>query len=126
VLLNIIYLSLYGPTPRYAVGTLLMIIGTLGLNVSKMKVNTNTNIFVILYFISIFFLVRASSYQAYLDNPQTVLFDPVELAKYEPFIGDWVKPDVGDACWINLKCTMERENIYFDEGTFFKIAYKDL
>ena len=126
VLLNIIYLSLYGPTPRYAVGTILMIIGALGLNVSKMKVNINTNLFVILYFISIFFLVRASSYQAFLDNPQTVLFDPVELAKYEPFIGDWVKPDVGDACWINLKCTMERENIYFDEGTFFKIAYKDL
>ena len=126
ILLNITYLSLYGPTPRYAVGTLMMIIGTLGLNISKMKVNINSNLFIVFYFISIFFLVRASSYQAFLDTPETVLFDPVELAKYEPSIGDWVKPDVGDACWINLKCTMENENIYIDEGTFFKTAFKDL
>ena len=126
ILVNLTYLILYGPTPRYAVGTLLVVIGTLGFNVSKMRVNINANLFIVLYFISIFFLVRASSYQAFLDTPETVLFDPVELAKYEPSIGDWVKPDVGDACWINLKCTMENENIYIDEGTFFKTAFKDL
>jgi len=126
IFLNIIYLSLYGPTPRYAVGTLMLIIGTLGFNVSKIKININQNIFIIIYFVSIFFLVRASSYQSFLNNPETVLFDPVELAKYEPSIGNWVKPDIGDACWINLKCTMENENIHIDEGTFFKTAFKDL
>ena len=104
----------------------MLIIGTLGFNVSKIKININQNIFIIIYFVSIFFLVRASSYQSFLNNPETVLFDPVELARYEPSIGDWVKPDIGDACWINLKCTMENENIYIDEGTFFKTAFKDL
>ena len=44
-----------------------------------------------------------------------------EITTYE----NWIKPDTGDRCWINLKCTMESKNIKFNTEGFFKVAFKE-
>ena len=73
---------------------------------------------------SVLLLVRVSSYQTFLSDPTIAIFNPVGLAKYEYRYDDWVLPDEGDQCWINLKCTMHREDIYISDESFFKVAYR--
>ena len=61
------------------------------------------------------------------EGHQTALFDTTfykfddEITTYE----NWIKPDTGDRCWINLKCTMESKNIKFNTEGFFKVAFKE-
>ena len=124
ILLNITYLMLYGPTPRYAIGICLLSVGVLGISVSKPKFEINYNLFTVMAIFSVLLLVRVSSYQTFLSDPSIAIFNPVGLAKYEYRYDDWVLPDEGDQCWINLKCTMEKEEILFNKTGIFKVAYK--
>ena len=124
ILLNITYLILYGPTPRYAIGICLLSVGVLGISVSKPKFEINYNLFSVMAIFSVLLLVRVSSYQTFLSDPSIAIFNPVGLAKYEYRYDDWVLPDEGDQCWINLKCTMEKEEILFNKTGIFKVAYK--
>ena len=46
------------------------------------------------------------------------------FAQYQDIGNGWVIPDEGDQCWINLKCTMEKQPAVIIQGSFFKTAYK--
>ena len=72
---------------------------------------------------SVIFLVRKSSYEAFLNNKDPILFDPRELAVYVLNDNGYVKPDIGDQCWINLNCTMNNDEIIIKRNTLFLTAY---
>ena len=75
-------------------------------------------------FLSVALLVRSNSYAALLTDSSLLLFNPVEEAKYVKYNNDWYLPDSGDQCWINLKCSMARDDVFIDDTSFFKVAYK--
>ncbi len=126
VISNLIYLIFYGPTPRYSVGILITIVGFIGFYINKLKFEIKNVVFYFLIFVSAFLLIRFNSYQAFLNNETTQLFDSREIAVYIESNNDFVRPDIGDQCWINLKCTMSNDLISINDSGFFKIASRQV
>ena len=123
---SLLYLLFFGPIPRYAMGTLLTIIGIFGFYSKNEKFTLNKYLIYFLITICVGLIPRANSYIEFLSNQRVAVSDPrleeqyVEVQTYE----NWIKPDKGDRCWINLKCTMHREDIYISDESFFKVAYR--
>lgn len=122
---NLMYLIFFGPIPRYAMGFMMVSISLIGLFTSELKFNISKNFIFIFVFISVVLLVRINSYNSFFSYNNLNLFDPRVHAEYVEFNKNWVIPDEGDQCWINLKCSMARDNVYIDDDNFFKVAYKD-
>ena len=126
-LASISYLIFYGPIPRYSMGILCTTVCLFGFFVKKPKLNLSKNTLLTVFIIAIGLFPRISSYQNFLSYKEISLFDPRietqygEITTYE----NWIKPDTGDRCWINIKCTMESKNIKFNTEGFFKVAFKE-
>jgi hypothetical protein len=125
IIANIFYLIFFGPIPRYAMGFMMVSISLIGLFTCELKINISKNFRYIFIFISIILLVRINSYNSFFSYSDFSLFDPRVEAKYVQFNQDWVIPDVGDQCWINLNCSMARDDVFIDDSSFFKVAYKN-
>lgn len=123
---SVLYLLFYGPIPRYAIGIMLTFVGIFGFYTADEKIKINKFIVYILIVISVGLVPRANSYIEFIKNQSIAVFDPRLETLYEEVQRheNWIKPDKGDRCWINLKCTMNTENIIFSENFFFKVAYK--
>ena len=119
-----LYLFLYGPTPRYATGLLMLTVASICFFIEEFKFKISTKYLYVLYIFSIILLVRGTSYQSFLSGEEIALFNPVPVAQYQDINNEWVIPDEGDQCWINLKCTMEKQPAVIVDGVFFKTAYK--
>ena len=128
IFLSLAYLVFYGPIPRYSIGILCTIIGVVGFFVESDKIKIPKTLLVLLFLFSLALVPRVNSYTNFINNKAYSLFDPRTELQYNEIKSneDWVKPDNGDRCWINLKCTMEDLNILIDEGSFFKTAYKEI
>jgi hypothetical protein len=124
ITLYFVYIFLYGPTPRYATGLLILSIASMAFFVDDFKFKINKKVSLLFYIFSIVLLIRSSSYAAFLSGSNIAIFDPVIIAKYQEAQNGWVIPDEGDQCWINLKCTMEKQPATIIEENFYKTAYK--
>ena len=123
ILINFLYLVNYGPTPRYAMGTFLLMVLSFGFLIDDLKFNLKPVSIYLLIIISAGSLVRGSSYNAFLESDYSSgLFDPRDEAIYVEQNNGYLKPDIGDQCWINLQCTMSTHNIRFDKSSFFPTA----
>ena len=95
-----------------------------GNGIERKSVEIKVKIPDIAYFVlisaSIFLLIRFDSYSSLLNNNNLVIFDPREEAKYITTENGYLSPDIGDQCWVNLKCTMNRDTITITNGKFFK------
>tara|TARA_Y100000389_G_scaffold205130_1_gene263721 strand:- start:9968 stop:11623 length:1656 start_codon:yes stop_codon:yes gene_type:complete len=120
VIANITYLILFGPIPRYATGLLMLIVGSLAIGVREIKVVIPNFAYYILISASIFLLIRFDSYSSLLNNNNLLIFDPREESRYITTENGYLSPDAGDQCWVNLKCTMNRDTITITNGKFFK------
>jgi len=123
---SLLYLLFFGPIPRYAMGTMLTFVGIFGLYTANEKIKVHKLMLYILIFISVGLIPRANSYVEFINNQTIAVSDPRLEMLYEEVQTheNWIQPHKGDRCWINLKCTMNRENIIFSEDSFFKVAYK--
>ena len=123
---SFLYLLFFGPIPRYAMGTLLTVVGIFGFYSKSEKYSLNKYLVYFLIIICVGLIPRANSYIEFITNPRIAVSDPRIEQPYIPIQThqNWVKPDRGDRCWINLKCTMHREDIYISEESFFKVAYR--
>jgi hypothetical protein len=121
------YLLFYGPIPRYSMGILCTIICTFGFFTETTKIKTPKYLGKILFLAAISLFPRVSSYQNFINNKDINLFDPRVESQYIDIStnNDWVKPDSGDRCWINLNCTMEEKKIIVNDDGYFKFAYKE-
>jgi len=121
------YLVFYGPIPRYSIGILCTIIGVLGFFVDTYKARVPRFLLLGLFIFSLALVPRVNSYLNMFNNKSYTLFDPRIEAQYTEIKSNpnWIQPDNGDRCWINLKCTMEEKNIVINEENYFKIAYKE-
>ena len=117
---NIIYLILFGPIPRYATGLFMLVVGSLAIGIKEIKVKIPDIAYYVLISASIFLLIRFDSYSSLLNNNNLVIFDPRQEAKYITTENGYLSPDIGDQCWVNLKCTMNRDTITITNGKFFK------
>ncbi len=126
-LLGVMYLVFYGPIPRYSMGILCTIICTFGFFTETTKIKTPKYLAKILFLAAISLFPRVSSYQNFINNKDINLFDPRVESQYIDIStnNDWVKPDSGDRCWINLNCTMEEKKIIVNDDGYFKFAYKE-
>ena len=126
-LLGVMYLVFYGPIPRYSMGILCTIICTFGFFTETTKIKTPKYLGKILFLAAISLFPRVSSYQNFINNKDINLFDPRVESQYIDIStnNDWVKPDSGDRCWINLNCTMEEKKIIVNDDGYFKFAYKE-
>ena len=100
----------------------------MGFFVESDKIKIPKTLLVLLFLFSLALVPRVNSYTNFINNKAYSLFDPRTELQYNEIKSNegWVKPDNGDRCWINLKCTMEDLNILIDEGSFFKTAYKEI
>ena len=123
---SFLYLLFFGPIPRYAMGTLLTVVGIFGFYSKSEKYSLNKYLVYFLIIICVGLIPRANSYIEFITNPRIAVSDPRIEQPYIPIQThqNWVKPDRSDRCWINLKCTMHREDIYISEESFFKVAYR--
>ncbi len=123
---SFLYLLFFGPIPRYAMGTMLTFVAILGYYSKKEKIKINKYVAYFLIFISVGMVPRANSYIEFIFNHTIAVSDPRLETLYEEvqIHENWVQPHKGDRCWINLKCTMHRENIVISEESFFKVAYR--
>jgi hypothetical protein len=130
LIFNFTYLLFYGPIPRYTIGVCLVSISLIGFFAGKSRYEINDYFKYFLIFISIFLIVRLHSYESLMFNDQIRLFDPrtspevYEKVGFSDSFGNWVKPNDGDQCWANLKCTMSDEDVIFIEKGLFKYAYR--
>lgn len=126
-LLGVLYLVFYGPIPRYSMGILCTIICTFGFFTETTKIKIPKYLGIILFLAAISLLPRVSSYQNFINNKDINLFDPRVESQYTDIStnNDWVRPDSGDRCWINLNCTMEEKKIIVNDNGYFKFAYKE-
>ena len=130
VLVNFTYLLFYGPIPRYAIGICMVSVSLIGYFSGNLKFEINNSIKYGLIFLSVFSVVRLNSYISFIENDDLRIFNPLEVELiYEDVVfinafENWVKPEIGDQCWANLKCTMSDQDIYFTENSIFKTAYR--
>jgi len=99
------------------------IIGLFSEDAKYFKLNRLTKNILILF--SVILLIRSTSYVSMLNNNNIELFDPRPIAEYVLQENGWLKPDVGDQCWIKLRCTMSTHKLIIDEDGFFKTAYRE-
>ena len=125
IVLNLIYLIYYGPTPRYLIGLMLFIVSYLGYNDVELKVKFSHIHIYSLILLSAVFLIRSTSYSELINGGGDKLFDPRYEAKYIQQSNGWVKPDFGDQCWINLECTMSTHELEIVKRQFFDVAIRD-
>lgn len=129
ILFNSIYLILFGPIPRYAVGLCLVSVGFLGIFSTEFKFKISKTTKYLLVFFSVFLLVRMTSYSAFLNNNELRLFDPRDNYEINTLIGfdryseNWVGPLDKDKCWSNIECTPSKVEIKFFKKGIFKVAY---
>ena len=125
IVLNLIYLIYYGPTPRYLIGLMLFIVSYLGFNDVELKIKfTHIQIYSLIL-VSAVFLIRSTSYSELINGGGDKLFDPRYEAKYIQQSNGWVKPDFGDQCWINLECTMSTHELEIVKRQLFDVAIRD-
>ena len=131
LILNFFYLLFYGPIPRYAIGFCILTVSILGFFVDSSKFNIDKKLIYFLTIFSIVFVVRVNSYYSFLDFKTFQLFDPrtnqeiyIDIG-FSSFNDNWVIPNEGDQCWANLKCSMAKADISFEDG-FFKTAYRKI
>ncbi len=123
---NFIYLVNYGPTPRYLMGFILTTAYSVGFFSGKSKKDqSNKRIKNLLVIFSVILLVRSTGYMALINQNDFQLFDPRPIAEYVLQENGWLKPDIGDQCWINLKCTMSTHEIDIVDGRFYKTAFRN-
>tara|TARA_A100001035_G_C27589830_1_gene411421 strand:- start:255 stop:569 length:315 start_codon:yes stop_codon:yes gene_type:complete len=81
-------------------------------------------------FLSVFLLVRSTSYVSLLSNQEFRIFDPRTNLEINEEIGyleiseNWVTPSQGDQCWANIKCVPSGEGVDFKKKGLFQVAYK--
>lgn len=123
---SFLYLLFFGPIPRYAMGTMLTFVAIFGFYSKTEKFELNKYMIYILIFISVGLIPRANSYIEFILNQTIAVSDPRLETLYEEvqIHENWIKPHKGDRCWINLRCTMHRENIIISEDSFFKVAFR--
>ena len=108
-------------------GILCTMIGIIGFFIESEKIQIPRYLIMTLFIFSLGLFPRLTSYEQFLNNKEISLFDPRVEKQYNEveMSENWIMPDTGDRCWINLKCTMETKRILFDDGGYFKVAYKD-
>ena len=130
VLINFTYLLFYGPIPRYAIGICMVSVSLIGYFSGDFKFELKNSIKYALIFVSVFSVVRLNSYISFIENDDLRIFNPLEVeliyqdTVFVETFENWVKPEIGDQCWANLKCTMSDEDISFTENSLFKTAYR--
>jgi hypothetical protein len=129
IVFNFVYLLFYGPIPRYSIGIMLTTVACLAFFTGELKVQISKTVLYILIICSAALLVRFSTYMGIISNPEYEIFDPREVAVYVRTAENWVIPDNGDQCWINLECSMAqvynpKTDVFLDETGFFKTARK--
>tara|TARA_B110000008_G_C16734985_1_gene470288 strand:+ start:228 stop:536 length:309 start_codon:yes stop_codon:yes gene_type:complete len=98
----------------------MLVVGSLAIGIKEIKVKIPDIAYYVLISASIFLLIRFDSYSSLLNNNNLVIFDPRQEAKYITTENGYLSPDIGDQCWVNLKCTMNRDTITITNGKFFK------
>ena len=129
IVFNFVYLLFYGPIPRYSIGIMLTTIAYVAFFTDELKVQISKTVLYILIICSAALLVRFSTYMGVISNPEYEIFDPREVAIYVRIAENWVIPDSGDQCWINLECSMAqvydpKTDVFLDKTGFFKTARK--
>ena len=105
IFINFLYLVFYGPIPRYSIGLTLFMVSLFSFYVKGVKLNTNQIALYSLLLFSLIFTVRMSSYQNFLNGNEIAVFDATMEGKYSETSTDWVIPNEGDQCWVNINCT---------------------
>jgi hypothetical protein len=129
IVFNFIYLLFYGPIPRYSIGIILTTVAFLAFFTGEAKVEISKTFLYVLVICSASLLVRFSTYTGVISDSEYELFDPREVATYVRTAENWVIPDSGDQCWINLECSMAqvynpKTDIFLDDTGFLKTARK--
>lgn len=124
IIFNIVYLVYYGPTPRYTMGTFILIVVFFGFITNEFKFKIKKVFIYVLVVLSVSSIVRFSSYTSFFNFEHSNLFDPRPIAEYVSQKNGYLKPDIGDQCWINLECTMSTHEILINNQRFFSVAIR--
>ncbi len=119
------YLVFYGPIPRYTTGILTIFAGIIGFFVKNYKYKISDKLLLVIFIFSIGLVPRLNSYKSFLFNSEIVLeANKNNIGKDIDELQIWTKPETGDRCWIDISCSMNKENVKFVDNFIFKTAFK--
>jgi len=124
ILFSLLFLMITGPIPRYLIGTILLLVATRASSILKLKYDFKyiTHAATAICIISVIMFPRYSSYTKFDKYFYPSLNIPVINYTLQP--NGWLKPTIGDQCWNNLNCTMEKGNINIKYENTYKVIYK--
>ncbi len=117
---NLIFLILYGPEERYAMGILMFIVASLGLGINKGRFNIQ-RVFYIIFLLALILFPRLDSYKSLniIENRRI----EIPAINYVEYSDKWVYPEIGDKCWVNLNCTIQKPQILIKKLNTYKFIY---
>ena len=126
LLVSATYLIFFGPIPRYTIGFLCTFILFLGFTAKEFRFPISKVVIYVLFLISLGLLPRLNSYINFIETKNISLADPRTNIKYTDISNlDWVKPENGDRCWIDLRCSVEEGDIIIKKKGYFYFAFKE-
>ncbi len=124
IFFNLTYFIFAGPTPRYGIGLIMFSIAVLGINLKlKNYENLEKKLFIPIVILSVLSVPRLASYRSFdfNFNPSLVVPDVAYINTFQ----NWVEPETGDKCWINIDCTVDTGEIRILDDGFFKVVSRN-
>ena len=122
VLVNIIFYLRFGPDVRYLIGFQMFLVGLVGFY-SSTQIKLNKYLILATIYLSVLLVPRLQSYNMtnFSSTPEVVPSD-VETIEFKGRL----YPKTGDQCWVNLKCSANRNFFYIiEENKFYKKVLLD-
>ena len=122
VLVNIIFYLRFGPDVRYLIGFQMFLVGLVGFY-SSTQIKLNKYLILTTIYLSVLLVPRLQSYNMtnFSSTPEVVPSD-VETIEFKGRL----YPKTGDQCWVNLKCSANRNFFYIiEENKFYKKVLLD-
>jgi len=123
VFVNIIFYLRFGPDVRYLIGFQMFLVGLVGFY-SSTQIKLNKYLLLATIYVSVLLVPRLQSYNMtnFSSVPQVVPSD-IETIEFKGRL----YPKTGDQCWVNLKCSANRNFFYIiEENKFYKKALLDI
>ena len=122
ILVNIIFYLRFGPDVRYLIGFQMFLVGLVGFY-SSTQIKLNKYLILATIYLSVLLVPRLQSYNMtnFSSTPEVVPSD-VETIEFKGRL----YPKTGDQCWVNLKCSANRNFFYIiEENKFYKKVLLD-
>ena len=123
ILVNFFIWIVGSPDPRFAHGLFVLIVASLGFNVTGIKyplfIKYNKNILLLIFFICLILTPRINSYSSFVNQP--TILNVVEVPNVDYKQSDyWGEIPIDNECWVNIDCNKFNKNLVKKKISIFQ------